>query len=114
MGVKDIMENIGSDDGIKTGTIREKPVFTLRSSDYNDSVYRDIYLDELKNAPVGCIFSAHKSSWCCRDVLCDTMTVLMKNENGVLAHLLTEHSSDDPNPEGWTDEELIWFSYKRD
>ena len=114
MDVKDIMENIGLDGEIDTRVIRETPVITLRDFNYNDYKDRDIYLDELKRASVGEKFSVYRSSCCGRDVTRDTLTILVKNENGVLCHLLTERSSDEPCPERWTEEELLWFSYERD
>ena len=114
MIAKEILKNIGNGDIPNTEVIREQPVITLSHTDYNGSEVRNVYLDELKNSTVGDTFYAERYSSCGRDVTFDVLTVLVKNNNGVLCHLSTERTSDDPDPVSWSEEKLIWFSYTRD
>ena len=112
--VEKIMETIGENGkGFNVHIVRESPVITLVDRDWNGGSTREIYLDELKRAEIGTEFRVNRNDGCGRDVHSEVLTVLMKNKNGILCHLLADYTSDDSNPESWSEEELIWVSYAR-
>ena len=99
---------------METAVIEEKPIFTLRYSDYNTpSQHLDIFANDLKNNDIGHEFTIYPNSVCGRDVHDETLKIVYKDDHGVACIHRKFGMTDDMSPEPWElKPQLIWFELK--
>lgn len=95
---------------MKHKTIKPEPIIVAVDRNFNSSDSYSIYMSDLINDPIGTVYRASAGGNCGRDVFERFFEIVYKSCNGILIVQHQHGTTDDPNPEGWVDEDqLIWI-----
>ena len=95
---------------MKAEVRKEVPAFTLFYNDYNISRKKEVSWSDLKNDPIGTVYRASAGGNCGRDVYMRWYEIVYKSPSGILVIEHKNGTTDEPNPSGWSDEDvMIWI-----
>ena len=105
---------IGKNGKVDFSIIKSKPVMALENSDTKGGFYKFLYLKDLLDSKVGDKFcDANKEEYSYRNLCRDSVTVIFKNNYGVLCYKVTERTTDEDMPVMLDSEEkFIWVSFE--
>ena len=105
---------IGKNGKVDFSIIKSKPVMALENSDTKGGFYKFLYLKDLLDSKVGDKFcDVNKEEYSYRNLCRDSVTVIFKNNYGVLYHKVTERTTDEDMPVMLDSEEkFIWVSFE--
>ena len=105
---------IGKNGKVDFSIIKSKPVMALENSDTKGGFYKFLYLKDLLDSKVGDKFcDVNKEEYSYRNLCRDSVTVIFKNNYGVLCHKVTERTTDEDMPVMLDSEEkFIWVSFE--
>ena len=105
---------IGKNGKVDFSIIKSKPVMALENSDTKGGFYEFLYLKDLLDSKVGDKFcDANKEEYSYRNLCRDSVTVIFKNNYGVLCYKVTERTTDEDMPVMLDSEEkFIWVSFE--
>ena len=105
---------IGKNGKVDFSIIKSKPVMALENSDTKGGFYKFLYLKDLLDSKVGDKFcDVNKEEYSYRNLCRDSVTVIFKNNYGVLCYKVTERTTDEDIPVMLDSEEkFIWVSFE--